>query len=247
MAAATRARILTYGLEQPADFTARDIHLTASGTDFVLDPGGAPVRSRLVGRFNVANWLAAYASATCFGATVDDLVRAASTTPPVPGRMNLVTCGQPFAVVVDFAHTPQALEKALDTVRSLVSGKVLLAFGLAGGRDAANRPTMGALAARKSDFFVITMDDPGHEDPATIAEQIASGARRQRGRFAIELDRRAAMRLLFQRAEPGDAVLLAGKGHEQRMVVGDRKLPWNDTRVATEVLASLGYTMQAVP
>jgi UDP-N-acetylmuramoyl-L-alanyl-D-glutamate--2,6-diaminopimelate ligase len=91
------------------------------------------------------------------------------------------------------------------------------------------------------------MDDPGHEDPADIAEQIASGASGEGGRFAIELDRRAAIRLLFQRAQPGDAVLLAGKGHEQRMVVGDQKLPWNDACSAAEVLAELGYSSQAVP
>ena len=134
------------------------------------------MRTRLVGRFNVSNWLAAYAAATYFGATSRDLVQAAAAQPPVPGRMNLVDAGQPFAVVVDFAHTPQALEKALDTVRSLVSGRILLAFGLAGGRDFANRPVMGALAARRLDFFAITMDDPGDEDPAAIAEQIAAGA-----------------------------------------------------------------------
>ncbi|HYW89528.1 MAG TPA: cyanophycin synthetase, partial [Chloroflexota bacterium] len=166
---------------------------------------------------------------------------------PVPGRMNLVDAGQPFAVVVDFAHTPQALEKALDTVRSLVRGRVLLAFGLAGGRDDANRPIMGSMAARKSDFFVITMDDPGLEDPAAIARQIALGASQSHGHFTIELDRRAAIRLLFEQAQPGDVILLAGKGHEQRMVVGNQKLPWNDSCAAAEVLADLGYSTQAVP
>jgi UDP-N-acetylmuramoyl-L-alanyl-D-glutamate--2,6-diaminopimelate ligase len=212
-------------------------------------PGEYTIETRLVGRFNVSNWLAAYAAAALFGAMPADLLSAAAGQRPVPGRMNLVEAGQPFAVVVDFAHTPQALEKALDTVRSLVPGALLLAFGLAGGRDDANRPVMGALAARKADFFVITTDDPGHEDPALIASQIAAGARgvAPGDRFSIELDRRAAIRHLFERARPGDAVLLAGKGHEQRMVVGDQKLPWNDTCAATEVLADLGYSIQAVP
>jgi UDP-N-acetylmuramoyl-L-alanyl-D-glutamate--2,6-diaminopimelate ligase len=205
------------------------------------------VQTQLVGRFNVSNWLAAYAAATVFGATSGDLVLAASRQAPVPGRMNLVDRGQPFTVVVDFAHTPQALDKALGTVRSLVAGRVLLAFGLAGGRDAANRPVMGALAARKADFFAITMDDPGFEDPTEIASEIAVGARSEGGAFTIELDRRAAIRLLFERARPGDAVLLAGKGHERRMVVGSEKMPWNDACAASEVLAELGYAMQAVP
>jgi UDP-N-acetylmuramoyl-L-alanyl-D-glutamate--2,6-diaminopimelate ligase len=239
--------VVTFGLDRPADYAARNIRLTPRVTTFDLFPGGRHVETRLVGRFNVSNWLAAYAAATPFGATPDNLVQAAAQQPPVPGRMNLVDAGQPFAVVVDFAHTPQALEKALDTVRSLVPGQVLLAFGLAGGRDDANRPVMGALAARKSNFFVITMDDPGHEDPSAIAAQIATGAEGAGGHFAIELDRRAAIRLLFERAQPGDTVLLAGKGHEQRMVVGDVKLPWNDGCAASEVLASLGYVNQAVP
>jgi UDP-N-acetylmuramoyl-L-alanyl-D-glutamate--2,6-diaminopimelate ligase len=248
MRATTAAPVLTYGLDQAADLSAVDVRLSPAGTTFVLLPEAVKVRTRLVGRFNVSNWLAAFAAATYFGATSRDLVRAAGAQLPVPGRMNLVQQGQPFAVVVDFAHTPQALEKALDTVRSLVSGRILLAFGLAGGRDFANRPVMGALAARGADFFAITMDDPGVEDPAAIAQQIAAGARSAgAAHFTVELDRRAAIRLLFERARPGDAVLLAGKGHEQRMVVGDERRPWNDARAAAEVLAELGFGTQAVP
>ena len=247
MRSATRARTVTYALDTPADISAHDLQLTPRGTTFVVEPGGVMVRTTLIGKFNVSNWLAAYAAARHFGATLDDMRRAALVQLPVPGRMNLVERGQPFAVIVDFAHTPQALEKALDTVRSLVGGRVLLAFGLAGGRDAANRPVMGELASRKADFFAITMDDPGYEEPAAIAEEIAAGARAAGGRFTVELDRRAAIRLLFERAQPGDAVLLAGKGHEQRMVVGSQKLPWNDARVAAEVLAEMGQPMHAVP
>jgi UDP-N-acetylmuramoyl-L-alanyl-D-glutamate--2,6-diaminopimelate ligase len=211
------------------------------------------VRTQLVGRFNVANWLAAYGAATFFDACPEDLVRAAERQPPVPGRMNLVDQGQPFAVVVDFAHTPQALEKALDTVRSLLGGRgrVLLGFGLAGGRDFGNRQVMGALAARSADFTAITTDDPYTEDPAAIASEIVAGASSagaQAGEaFCVELDRRAAIRLLFERAGAGDAVLLAGKGHEQRMMVGQDRLPWNDRRVAAELLAELGFESQAVP
>jgi len=239
--------VVTYGLDHPADIVGHNVELTPRGTTFVVDPGGALVQSRLIGRFNVSNWLAAFAAARQFGATLEDLQRAALQQSPVPGRMNLVERGQPFAVVVDFAHTPQALQKALDTVRSLVSGQLLLAFGLAGGRDAANRPVMGELAAHKADFFVITVDDPGFEDPAAIANQISAGARAAGGDFVVELDRRAAIRLLLERAQAGDAVLLAGKGHEQRMVVGAEKLPWNDARVAAELLGEMGFTGQAVP
>jgi UDP-N-acetylmuramoyl-L-alanyl-D-glutamate--2,6-diaminopimelate ligase len=251
MRAVTNARSVTYGLDHPADFRAINVRLSPTGTTFRLLPSRLEIQSRLVGRFNVSNWLAAYAAATYFGATPRDLVEAAATQAPVLGRMNLVDQGQPFAVVVDFAHTPQALEQALDAVRALVSGQVLLVFGLAGGRDDGNRVVMGALAARKADFFVISMDDPGHEDAAAIADQIAAGARsagaREGERFSIQLDRRAAIRALLERAQPGDAVLLAGKGHEQRMVVGDERRRWNDARAAADVLTELGFQPQAVP
>jgi UDP-N-acetylmuramoyl-L-alanyl-D-glutamate--2,6-diaminopimelate ligase len=242
--AATPARVLTYALNARADLRAENVRLSPRGTTFVLCD--TRVGSRLIGRFNVANWLAAFGAATFFGATLDDLSRAAARTEPVPGRMNLVERGQPFAVVVDFAHTPQALAKALDTVRALGARRVLLVFGLAGGRDAANRPVMGALASRAADYFVISMDDPGHEDPAAIAAEIARGAAPATN-FEIELDRRAALRRVFELAEPGDAVLLAGKGHERRMVVGDERRPWNDALAAGEVLAEFGYAGQAVP
>lgn len=244
MRAVTRARVLTYGLDQPAEITATDLELGPDGTSFVVD--GRTIRTQLVARFNVSNWLAAYAAATAFGATPDDLRRAADTQAPVPGRMNLVRAGQPFTVVVDFAHTPQALEKALDTLRSLVPGRVLLVFGLAGGRDFANRPVMGRLAAEKTDVFIISMDDPGPEDPALIAQQIAEGAAARGSNVVIDLDRRSAIRRVLEEARPGDVVLLAGKGHENRMVVGDQRLPWNDTQAAFEELARLGWRTQPV-
>ncbi len=242
MRRATRAPIVTYGLNAAADIRASDISLSPEGTTFTVhvSPQSSTFSTRLVGQFNVLNWLAAFGAATYFGATLDDLARAVERQAPVPGRMNLVHEGQPFAVVVDFAHTPQALEKALDTVRSLVSGRVLLVFGLAGGRDFHNRPVMGDLAARKADYVVISMDDPGTEDARQIAEQVAAGARaagaREGERFEIDVDRRSAIRRVLSMAGPGDAVLLAGKGHENRMVVGADKLPWNDARVAAEVL-----------
>jgi UDP-N-acetylmuramoyl-L-alanyl-D-glutamate--2,6-diaminopimelate ligase len=233
----TSARVLTYGLTPTAQVRAEEVELTPRGTSFKID--GVRVHSQLIGRFNVSNWLAAYAATTHFGANVDDLCRAATAQPPVPGRMNLIDRGQPFAVVVDFAHTPQALGRALVTLRDVGARRVLLVFGLAGGRDAANRPVMGELASRKADFFAVSMDDPGHEDPMDIAREIAAGAAADN--YAIELDRRAAIRLLLQRAEPGDAVLLAGKGHEQRMVVGDERRPWNDASVVAELLADMGF------
>ena len=170
------AAILTYGIEHRADVMAQDVRLGVRGATFrlVTPRGEAQVVSQLLGRFNVANWLAATTAALELGATLDDVVRAAAETRPVPGRMERVDHGQPYLVVVDFAHTPQALENALRTLRPHTEGRLMVVFGHAGERDPANRPTMGRIAAELSDYFIISMDDPLHEDPTEIAYAIAA-------------------------------------------------------------------------
>src|SRR4051812_22468908 len=167
-----------YGVDRQAEVLARDVHLDARGATFTLvtPRGEARVTSRLLGRFNVLNWLAAATAGLELGAEPGHVAAAAEATAPVPGRMERVDQGQPFLVVVDFAHTPQALENALRTLRPHTSGDLMVVFGHAGERDPANRPTMGQVAADLSDFFVLSMDDPIHEDPVEIAQQIAAGA-----------------------------------------------------------------------
>jgi UDP-N-acetylmuramoyl-L-alanyl-D-glutamate--2,6-diaminopimelate ligase len=239
--------VLTYGLDCRADVMARDVHLGERGARFTIATprGEALVASRLLGRFNVANWLAATTAALELGATLEHVVEAAADLAPVPGRMERVDHGQPFLVVVDFAHTPQALENALRTLRPHTEGRLMLVFGHAGERDPASRPTMGRIAAELSDYTVISMDDPLHEDPVVIANAIADGATAAgavRGLdFEIDVDRASAIRRLIARAEPGDTILLAGKGHEQRMLVGDERRPWNDREEAERALAEAGY------
>lgn len=241
------APVRTYGIHQPADVMARDVRLGERGATFTLvtSRGEAQVSSRLLGQFNVANWLAATTAALELGATLDHVVEAAAEMSAVPGRMERVDQGQPYLVVVDFAHTPQALENALRTLRSHTEGRLMVVFGHAGERDPANRPTMGRIAAEQSDYFIISIDDPLHEDPAEIADQIAAGASaagKVTGRdFSIDLDRASAIRQLLDRARPGDTVLLAGKGHERRMLVGNERLPWNDREAAERALVLAGY------
>ncbi|MDP8921544.1 MAG: UDP-N-acetylmuramoyl-L-alanyl-D-glutamate--2,6-diaminopimelate ligase [Chloroflexota bacterium] len=241
------APVRSYGIDRPADVVARDVLLDAHGAAFrlVAPHGEVRVATSLLGRFNVANWLAAATAAFELGATPEHLVAAAAELPPVNGRMERVDRGQPYLVVVDFSHTPQALENALRTLRPHTDGRLMVVFGHAGERDPANRPAMGRVAAELSDFFVISMDDPLHEDPLEIAEQIAGGARalgKLVGRdFVVDVDRAAAIRTLLHRARPGDTVLLAGKGHERRMLVGDERLPWNDREEAERALRELGY------
>ncbi len=253
MRAATRATVTTYSLQRPADIWASDIALSAHGTTFTVhdaqptgnDAASVTLTTRLIGEFNVANWLAAYGAARVFGATLDDLRRAVELQTPIPGRMWLVQEGQPFLAVVDFAHTPQGLAHALDTLRRIVPGKILLAFGLPGGRDYANRIEMGQLAAERTDYFVITIDDAYGDDPEAIANHIAAGAQAAgavRGEgFDINLDRRAAIRAVLRRAQAGDAVIVPGHGHIESLDTGSQTVPWNDATVVAEELRALGY------
>jgi UDP-N-acetylmuramoyl-L-alanyl-D-glutamate--2,6-diaminopimelate ligase len=246
MIAASRAPVLTYGIEAQADFSARDIQLSSAGSRFIVETISQEflLETRLLGKFNVSNWLAAITATSGLRVTSADVQRAARDLGPVRGRMERIDLGQPYLVVVDFAHTPQALETALRTLRPHTEGRLLTLFGQAGGRDPGNRPAMGALATNLSDFFLITTDDPIHEKPEAIAGAIRAGAETAGARlgrdFDIELDRRAAVRRLVQRAQRGDVILLAGKGHEQRMLIGDQKLPWDDAAEARAAIRERG-------
>ncbi len=230
---------------QDSFVTATNVELLPSGSRFTLvtPTGSMEVESRLAGRFNVYNWLAAAAVGLTQGASLEQIRQAMALVAEVPGRMQRIDCGQPFAVVVDFAHTPQALRTVLGVLRSTTPGKLFVLFGLAGERDPGNRAEMGRIAARVADFALFTMDDPRFEDPMQIAEQVAEGARaegwREGERYLKIPDREEAIREAFRRAGPGDTVLLAGKGHEQRQVIGDRLVPWNDAEVARRVLQEM--------
>ncbi len=203
--------------------------------------GGArelAVRLPMLGRFNAANAAGALAAALALGVPDADAVRGLEALPGVPGRLERVDAGGSFLVVVDYAHTPDALERALAAVREHAPGRVLLVFGCGGDRDRGKRPGMGAAAARGADLAWITNDNPRGEDPAAIAAQVLAGAAGAApGAVAVELDRRAAIGAALAAARPGDAVLVAGKGHETTQTTGDRVEPFDDRRVAREWLA----------
>jgi UDP-N-acetylmuramoyl-L-alanyl-D-glutamate--2,6-diaminopimelate ligase len=265
--AATRARAIWYGIAggmggwgdggpggwwegrstQDSFVMARDVRLLAGGSRFTLvtPAGSTEVESRMAGRFNVYNWLAAAAVGLSQGASLEQIRRSMERVDSVPGRMQRVDAGQPFAVVVDFAHTPQALRTVLGTLRPITAGRLMVLFGLAGERDPGNRAEMGRIAATMADLGFFTMDDPRFEDPMEIAEEIAVGARAEGWRegrdFLKIVDREGAIREAFRRARPGDTVLLAGKGHERRQVIGADLVPWNDAEAARRVLAEMGY------
>lgn len=243
------APILSYGIGGTADVRAEDVILEASGTRFrVCLPDGRDfeVHTPLVARFNVSNCLAALAVGYLHGIAPEVLAEALATFGGVSGRMERIDSGQPFTVVVDYAHTAESLEKVLDVLRPVTQGRLIAVFGSAGDRDRVKRPAMGAVSARLSDFAVITDEDPREEDPASILREIAGGAEEAGARdgeqFVCVVGRREGIAEAFRRARPGDTVLLAGKGHEQSIVIGREKLPWDDRTVAREELAILGYT-----
>ena len=235
-------KVVTYGVQNAADFRARDIVLKGDGTDLVIESpqGEIPLTLKLVGEFNVYNALAAFAVGVTEGFAVDRVVRALESAIAVPGRFERVDAGQDFTVVVDYAHTPDGLENVLRTARALTRGKVIALFGCGGDRDPLKRPVMGEVAGRLADFTVLTSDNPRSEEPMAIIAAIETGIKAVgHGRYTVEPDRREAIKEAFRRAGPGDIVVLAGKGHENYQIIGDKKLPFDDRQVAREVLKEL--------
>jgi UDP-N-acetylmuramoyl-L-alanyl-D-glutamate--2,6-diaminopimelate ligase len=199
---------------------------------------GHPVRLPLGGWFNTANAVAAATAASVLGVDDDVIAAGLSAAPAVPGRFEPVLAGQPFAVIVDYAHTPESLTEAIRAVRS-ETGRVLVVFGCGGDRDPTKRPAMGAAAATFADVAVVTSDNPRHEDPAAIISAVLSGIPRGApARVLTEPDRRAAIALAFAEARAGDVVLIAGKGHETTLTIGDEQLPFDDRAVARELLSA---------
>lgn len=235
----------TFGFARHADVRAIDLALGADHTAFtvVTPEGQAQLNSPLVCRFNVANTLAALAVVTGLGVPLDAAAAAVSSFPGVPGRMQVITAGQPFAVIVDYAHTPNSLRLVLDALRGVTPGRLVAVFGSAGERDVEKRALMGRVAAEHADYFVITSEDPRSEDPDAICRQIEEGALEAGcvyGRdYSISIDRTLAFRVAFKQARPGDTVLLAGKGHEHSMIWGGESLPWDEAGIATKTLTDM--------
>jgi len=248
----TAARVVTYGLDAPADVTARQVRAEASGTSFELAGafGTLPLKTRLAGRYNVYNCLAAAAAGLSVGVSLEQVKAGLEGLVGVPGRMELIDAGQPFTVVVDFASTPDALTNVLGVLRAGQAGRGRLwaVFGCAGERDPGRRDGMGRAAGRLADFIVVTNEDPRSEDPDAIIEAIAAGLReagRSEGTDFVRIpDRRQAIAHAFERAQEGDIVLLAGKGSEQTMVFGDRHVPWDERVVARELLDEITHRAQ---
>jgi UDP-N-acetylmuramoyl-L-alanyl-D-glutamate--2,6-diaminopimelate ligase len=233
---------VTFSAEgREADFTAHDVHAGEGGTEFTVrgPEGQTPVRTPLTGHFNVANALGAFAAAIALGVPPRDAANGVSRASRVPGRFEPVDEGQPFTVLVDYAHTPDSLENVLRAARRLTEGKVISVFGAGGDRDRGKRPQMGRAGAALSDLAIVTSDNPRSEQPEEIIAEILAGVE-QGGGVEVEPDRRAAIALALARARPGDTVVIAGKGHEQgQEFENGRKVPFDDREVAREELRNL--------
>ncbi len=221
---------LSYGVDADAALTATSLELGPAGTRFELSFEGSalPVSMPLLGRFNVENALAAAGIALAAGRRVDEVVDGLGRAPAVPGRMELVT-SRPCPVVIDYAHTPDALACLLDTLRRLTAGRLIVLFGAGGDRDAAKRPLMGRAVAARADVAIVTSDNPRTEDPDAIIDQVAAGM----GGAGYErvTDRRTAIGRALETAAPGDLVVLAGKGHETSQVIGRERLPFDEREI----------------
>jgi len=235
---------LTYGIESGADIAAKKFQPAFSGLTFTAQtPGGKlQIQSPLVGRINVYNVLAAIGVAQAAGIPNETIEVGIRNLQSVPGRFQRVAMGQPFLVIVDFAHTDDALENLIKTVRELnAKGRVITLFGCGGGKDRTKRPVMGEVSGRLSDLTILTNDNPRQEDPLKIISDIVVGLQKSRGKYLIEPDREKAIGMAFDEARAGDLVLLAGKGHEDYQVLAEKTLPWDDRGVAEEQLRRRGF------
>jgi UDP-N-acetylmuramoyl-L-alanyl-D-glutamate--2,6-diaminopimelate ligase len=243
--------VLTYGWER-GDFRAANVDIAPRGTrfDLTIPEGTIPIFSPLIGRVNVYNILAASAACYARGCSADAVARGVAALTHVPGRFERVDCGQPFTVVVDYAHTDDALRNLTSLAREFVSrngnkggasGRVITLFGCGGDRDRAKRPLMGEVAGRGSDLAVLTSDNPRSEDPLAIINDALVGLQRSGTKYQIEPDRRKAIALAISEAHAGDIVLLAGKGHEKVQVTREGSLPFDDVKVAQEALQAAGF------
>jgi len=234
---------LTYGLGEAARLRATAINLLPDKTRFQAEFDGRKLACEmpLIGRHNIYNALAALGAGLSLNVDARALKRALKSMPAVPGRLERVTQEEAFNVFVDYAHTDDALEQVLKTLREVTPGRLLLLFGCGGNRDAGKRAKMGGAAARLADFTVITSDNPRRESPAAISQMIESGylAVRPDG-CQVELDRRRAIEEILDLATPGDTVLIAGKGHETYQEFEDTVIPFDDRLVAQECLEALG-------
>ncbi|AZN43690.1 UDP-N-acetylmuramoyl-L-alanyl-D-glutamate--2,6-diaminopimelate ligase [Paenibacillus albus] len=242
-ASVTAAEVITYGLDHDADVRASAVRITAHGTEFHVDTfaGSADIMLRMAGKYNVYNALCAISAALIEGIPLQSVKRSLEALSGVPGRVEAVQAGQPFAVIVDYAHTPDGLENVLTAVKEFAAGRIICVFGCGGDRDRTKRPLMGKIAARYADYCLITSDNPRTEDPLRILLDVEVGLIQDNvasNRYELLEDRRKAIQKAVEMAGPNDVVLIAGKGHETYQDIGGVKHSFDDREVAKEAIRS---------
>jgi UDP-N-acetylmuramoyl-L-alanyl-D-glutamate--2,6-diaminopimelate ligase len=237
-------KTVTYGLESDADITTKKFQLTFNGLSFTAQTptGKVQVTSPLVGRINVYNILAAIGAAQALGLSTEIIEGGIRSLENVSGRFQRIDLGQPFFVVVDYAHTDDALENLIRTARELnPKGRIITLFGCGGGKDRTKRPVMGEVTGRLSDLTILSSDNPRDEDPLKIISDIIVGLQKTAGKYLIEPDREKAIGVAMDEARAGDIVLLAGKGHENYQILAERTLEFDDRDMARRALRERGY------
>ncbi len=239
--AATKGDVITFAIENFADLRAENIEVTDRSVRFDMTYKGAsvPVRLDIGGFFNVYNALSAAAACIGLGLDIDAIVNGLACAHSVPGRFESVDCGQDFGVIVDYAHTPDELENVLKTAKSLAENRLIAVFGCGGDRDRGKRPIMGGIGAELADLIVVTSDNPRTEDPDSIIAMVLEGIPdSEKKRVTVRPDRRDGINTAISMAQPGDVVVIAGKGHENYQIFADRTVHFDDREVAREVLTS---------
>ena len=242
-------RTLTYGLKAEADLTARKFSLSFNGLEFTAETpaGKVQVHSSLVGRINVYNILAAIGAGIGLGIPVSQIETGIADLTQVPGRFQRIDEGQPFFVVVDYAHADDAMRNLISTARELnPTGRIITVFGAGGERDRSTRPLMGEAAGSLSDLVILTSDNPRKEDPLRIINDVVVGLQKVNAKYRIEPDRDVALELAIEEAQPGDIVLLAGKGHENYQILRDRTFEFDDREKARAILRRKGHLKKPV-
>ena len=237
---------MTYGRNSGAQVRVKQLSSSPTGTQATLlsPAGNVKVSSPLVGRANLANILAATATAVGMGLPIEKIEEGIAALQAVPGRFERIDEGQPFLVVVDYAHTDDALRNVLKTARELTRSRLIAVFGCGGERDRTKRPLMGEAAGTLADFVVLTSDNPRGEDPLRIMTDALVGLQRTGKTYIAEVDRGIAIRKALNEAREGDVVVLAGKGHETYQILKDRTIPFDDRQVTREILRESGYSRE---
>lgn len=238
---ATQGQVITFGIQAQADLRATSVRLGAESTRFVAEGvcGRLEILLPLGGAFQVANALGAIGAALALGLNADAVASGLASMEPVPGRFEAVPTGRDWSVIVDFAHTPDGLQSLLTSARALKPRRLVLLFGCGGNRDRTKRPIMGRIAGENADVVIVTSDNPRHEDPEAIIADILEGMRDVRAEVKVEPDRRKATIQALRDAQPGDLIVLAGKGGETEMIIGDNRIPYDDREVVRAALESL--------